>query len=384
MSHAIPIELRFEVRKTHAYYSALKPLSSAQAKFVRQVRSLNFVINTIRVDAIYYINTYVLVKGTLRSRFTKDYIETQIDRMNRDPSIWKSVKTTPEVQSNQIKYHLTRISLSWPDEMGSRRSHRYYSSREDTHSAPEEDPLETAEKDCEDNLAYCNNKIKEIMKENDDLKKKVFEFMKHNEKAKSPTATHEGPSIHPPQFHPKVVSPVSEELTDRTKHLKKLAEDAEKQVSDLKEYIINHNPSFLKDKRFWDDILKASVDLKRDSKEFKSSQTGKQSPTVIHEIRDQFNHSKDYLQELVLHVLKHQAAVSKAALIKATNEAAAKKSEAKIIQDMSKTERVAILPPRSYHTSSSYRPFWASYKPWWASTHRKRHSGSVATRKRYY
>jgi len=384
------IELRFEIRRVDEFN--IIPFLSTITKnnFIKQVAHLKLITSGIRLKHdIECVSNHVVVKGT--TYLSKEQIKHQIDAMNLNKNIWE----TPDVTSYGVRYYLAKIVLIWPDI-------QYSVHKNTSQKLGFEDELydcvERHDK-CRDDLDECKKEKSTILQDNNqkikDLLNKLNKYKeiatKHLNVAAAAAAA--GPTVHPPAFHPKTPSPISEDLTDQTKHVKKIAEDAEKRVKELNEFIIENNPSFLKNKQFWEDLLKTSIDLKRDSKVFKSLSYGKQSPTVINEIRDQFNHSRDFLQELVIHILKHQAAVSNAAIAKA----ATAKADVKNVESNSKspsssnTKKIIVenpvLPaPRVYrrppvsHWTTRRAPWPRSY---WPST-RRRTPSTYATRKVYY
>jgi len=104
----------------------------------------------------------------------------------------------------------------------------------------------------------------------------------------------------------KVASAVPHKFADVTAELKKIADEAEKQVGSVKKYVLDNNPKFMREKSFWDSVIETQTNLKRDAKEFhKLAQEFNAASKEVEEIRTQFESHREYLHELIGHIMRH-------------------------------------------------------------------------------
>lgn len=91
-----------------------------------------------------------------------------------------------------------------------------------------------------------------------------------------------------------------------TAQLRKIAVEAEKQVAILKNYVLKNNPKFIKEKSFWDSVIDTQKNLKRDAKKFhKLAEDFNLASKEVEELRTQFESHRDYLHELIAHIMRH-------------------------------------------------------------------------------
>ena len=101
------------------------------------------------------------------------------------------------------------------------------------------------------------------------------------------------------------VSELEKTITDP---LLELAQNAEKSVQSLKTHIEKNNPTFLKNKNFWDRLIEYDVRLKHDEEKFRdhAKRLGKAS-THVEKIKEKFDNAREFLQRLISHILRSVA-----------------------------------------------------------------------------
>jgi len=101
------------------------------------------------------------------------------------------------------------------------------------------------------------------------------------------------------------VSELEKTITDP---LLELAQNAEKSIQSLKSHIEKNNPTFLKNKNFWDRLIEYDVRLKHDEEKFRehAKRLGKAS-THVEKIKEKFDNAREFLQRLISHILRSVA-----------------------------------------------------------------------------